>query len=176
MDAAGKAYVADSLNHRVRVLEEGPSTVWVKLPLGASDAVVSLRVSEDGALLWPDRTPVLDGARFTAANGNEYVISQEANGAVATYVPGVQSVGLGGGRTVSFTRDEAGTWHLGAQAAGSSAVHVEDGREHLLEFADGQWRRALYTIRTVAGDRRRRGRWCRRGRRGSSIHAGSRST
>ena len=151
VDAAGKAYVADSLNHRVRVLEEGPSTVWVKLPLGASDSVVSLRVSEDGALLWPDRTPVLDGARFTATNGNEYVISKGAGGAVATYVPGLQSVDLGGGKTVSFTRDEAGTWYLGTQAAGRNARHIEDGREHLLEFADGQWRRALYTIRTVAG-------------------------
>jgi hypothetical protein len=33
----------------------------------------------------------------------------------------------------------------------NSYRHPGDGREYLLGFADGQWSRALYTIRTVAG-------------------------
>ena len=150
--AAGKAYVADSLNHRVRVIEEGPSTRWISLPLGTSDAAVSLRVSGDGALRWSDGTPVLEGARFTAANGNEYAISKGADEAVvAVYVPPTQRVGLAAGASVVLARDEDGTWRLGPEEVGSGYRHVADGREYLLELADGQWRRALYTLRTVAG-------------------------
>ena len=148
VDADGNVYVADAGNHRIRVMRP---RVQIAVPLGSSGDSVRLVVSEGGGVLWRG-AEVVSGTRVTAGNGYVYSLAQGADGGVfATYLPLSQSIELGGGTRITLTRDEAGTWRSGTQVVENSYRHPGDGREYLLGFADGQWSRALYTIRTVAG-------------------------
>ena len=148
VDDDGNVYVADAGNHRIRVLRP---RIQINVPLGLSGDSVGLVVSKGGVVSWRG-VKVVNGTRVTASNGSVYSVMQGADGAVfATYLPLSQSIDLGGGTRVSFTREETGTWRVGTQVVENSYRHAEKGREYLLEFADGHWRRALYTIRTVAG-------------------------
>ena len=148
VDDEGNVYVADAGNHRIRVLRQ---RIRIAVPLGQSGENVGLAVSADGEVFWRG-VKVVSGTQVTASNGFVYSLMQRDDGEVfATYVPLSQSVDLGGGKRVSFMREETGKWRVGTQAVESSYRHVEQGREYLFEFADGHWRPALYTIRTVAG-------------------------
>ena len=149
VDADGNVYVADMENHRIRILMPGFS---ISVQLGLSEERIAIAVSADGVLT-RDGAPLVSGSLVMASNGDAYALSQQAaGGIVATYVPKSQNVELSAGAVVCLTRDEAGTWRIGeTEVAENGHRYVHDGREYILEFADGQWRRALYTIRTVAG-------------------------
>ena len=144
LDAAGNLFIADVGNHLVRRVAS--SSFVVSLPLGSSGDSVTLGVSDDGALAWPDGAPAQAGTPVTASNGDVYALQL-----VPVYVPRTQSVELAGGVSVMLARDEDGTWRIGNTPVRNGYAHVHEGQEYTLELADGQWRRPQYAIRSVAG-------------------------
>ena len=67
-------------------------------------------------------------------------------------MPESQDVELTSGASVRLTRDEGGTWRIGeTEVVENGDRYALNDSEFILEYADGHWRRALYTVRTVAG-------------------------
>ena len=146
-DAEGNVYIADSRNARVRVVRPG---LQVRVALGASGESISLVVGEAGVLERGGQ-PVLDGSEVTAGNGNSYALTKSSDSVVAaTYVPQSQQVRLTGG-DVTLARDEDGIWRIDGDPVENGHRHLHQGKEYVLELADGSWRLAEYTIETVAG-------------------------
>ena len=151
LDSDGNLYVSEFFGNRVRILRPTAKLSSFSVPLGTSGDSVLLTVANDGSLSF-ERVPLVRGMEAVAANGNRYEIGQAASGAViATYVPDRQAVELQDGNAVTMMTSEDGTWWIGDQVAENGYLHVEDGREYLLEWTGAQWRLAKYTIRTVAG-------------------------
>ena len=134
----------------IRVVRETGFRVSVQL--GRSGESVSLSSAADG--LWRlEGDPVWRGQQVTAGNGNVYSLAAGTDGTLsATFVPEVQVLKLAAGEFVRLTRDEAGAWRVGPDAAETPYRHVQGGREYVLELEDGQWRVASYTVLTVAGN------------------------
>ena len=146
-DAEGNVYIADSRNARVRVVRPG---LQVRVALGASGESISLVVGEAGVLERGGQ-PVLDGSEVTAGNGNSYALTKSSDSVVvATYVPQSQQVRLTGG-DVTLARDEDGIWQIDGDPVENGHRHLHQGKEYVLELADGSWRLAEFTIETVAG-------------------------
>ena len=146
-DAAGNIYIADSRNARIRVVRPG---FLINVPLGASGDSVALVVEDEGALTLGGK-PVLSGSEVTSANGSLYTLTQESDGGiVATFVPQIQRVSLGGA-DVTLTRDEDGMWRIGEDRVENGHRHLHEGKVYVLEMADGSWMLAEYTIETVVG-------------------------
>ena len=67
-------------------------------------------------------------------------------------MPESQDVELTSGASVRLTRDEGGAWRVGeTEVVENGYRYAFDDSDFILEFTGGRWRRALYTIRTVAG-------------------------
>ena len=148
VDAAGNVYVADYVNHRVRVI--GPAA-RMGVPLGSSGESITLEVSPAGRM-YRDGRLVVENSEVTSENGDVYVLTRSAERIVlATYLPATQSVQLPTGVAVMLARDEDGTWRIGETPVRNGYAHSHDGQEYVLELADGQWRTARYAIRSVAG-------------------------
>ena len=146
-DTEGNVYIADSQNARIRIVRPG---LQVRLTMGASGESVTLVVGAGGVLRRGGQ-PVPDGSEVMAGNGNTYALTKSSAGAVvATYVPETQAVPLRGG-DVTISRDEDGTWRIGENRVENGHRHEHQGKDYVLELADGQWRLAEYTIETVAG-------------------------
>ena len=62
-----------------------------------------------------------------------------------------QAIALPSGGEILLTRDGDGPWLLGGEQPVNGAEVVSGGGTHVLELADGQWRLALYAVRTAAG-------------------------
>ena len=149
VDGAGNAYIADVLNARVRVVRPG---LQLSVPLGASGERTRLVVT-DGGVLTLAGSPVLDGSRVTAGNGNSYALTADPDRVVAaTYLAQSQSVRLPGGE-VTVARDEDGTWRIAGDPVVHGHRHLQGGKEYVLELVDGSWGLAEYVIETVAGAR-----------------------
>ena len=146
-DAEGKVYIADARNSLIRVVRPG---LQVRIELGASGESVALVVGEGGVLERGGQQLAV-GSEVTAGNGNTYSLTKGSDGAfVATYVPETQRVQLPGG-SVTLARDEEGIWRIGENPVENGHRHQFQGREYVLELADGSWRMAEYVIETVAG-------------------------
>ena len=146
-DDAGNVYIADARNARIRVVRPG---FKVDVQLGASGESRTLVVAEEGVLTFGGQ-PVRSGDEMTAANGNAYSLSAGPDGGiVATFLPETQRVSLAGGE-VTLTREEDGAWRIGEDLVENGHRHLHQGKEYILELADGSWGLAQYTIETVAG-------------------------
>ena len=127
----------------------------VSVPLGSSGESVEGVFSATEGLLSLDGRRLADGNRVTAANGDIYDLTTDANGnVVGTFVPRTQSLTLSQGVDVLLTQDREGDegWRIGTDRVtnGYQYVHGED--EFVLELLKGHWRLARYLIRTVAGN------------------------
>lgn len=145
-DADGVVYLADSLNARIRAVRPGAQ---VTVPLGESGESVALVVSH-GGVLTRGGTPLFNGSKLSARNGNEYSLSAEPSGAVrVTHVPEVQRISLVG-IPVTLTRREDGAWWIDRVRAENSHRHHHNGKESVLERLGGTWGPAPHVARTVA--------------------------
>ncbi len=148
-DPEGNVYVADTGNHRVRVVSGVPHEVPVRL--GSSGETRWLSVSPRGDVTLDGRR-AFNGTRVAACNGDLYSLDYSVDGGVhAKYVAERQAVGLEGLRPVTLARDESGSWRIGDETVVSGHRHAQGGREFVLDVADGRWRLASHTLRTVAG-------------------------
>ena len=147
-DASGNVYVADGRNARVRAIEMG----WqLSVPLGNSGESVPLVVDvEAGGVLTLDGEPVVPGKRVEAGTGSWYSLSADEGVVVAEYVTERQLVWVGG-RAVTLTRQEDGSWWNGDQRAENGYRYAVRGREYVLELLEGEWGLAEYVIDTFAG-------------------------
>ena len=147
VDGTGNVYIADTLNARIRVAKPG---FQVTVPLGSSGDRVALVVSDEGVLTLGG-SPVVDGREVSAGNGNVYALTADPDRTVAAaYLPESQSVQLPRGG-VTLTRDEDGIWRIDGDAIDHGHRHLHLGEQYVLEFVDGRWGMAEYTIQTVAG-------------------------
>ena len=148
-DPEGNVYVADSDNHRVRVVSGVPYEVPVRL--GSSGETQWLSVSSRGDVTLGGRTAI-DGMRVAACNGDVYSLHNTADGGFqARYVAERQAVGLESLRPVTLARDESGSWTIGGETVVSGHRHLQGGREFVLDVAGGRWRLASHALRTVGG-------------------------
>ena len=85
-----------------------------------------------------------------AGTGSWYSLSAGEGVVVAEYVTERQQVWVGG-RAVTLTRQEDGSWWNGEQRAENGYRYAVGGREYVLELLEGEWGLAEYVIETVAG-------------------------
>ena len=148
-DPEGNFYVADTDNHRIRIVSGVPYELPVRL--GSSGETRWLSVSSRGEVTLGGRA-AFDGTRVAACNGDVYSLHNAADGSIqARYVVERQAVGLEGLRPVTLARDESGSWRIGGETVVSGYRHAQGGREFVLDVAGGRWRLASHTLRTVAG-------------------------
>ena len=150
-DSVGNLYVAGAYGNRIRILRPTAQLSRFTVALGASGDSVLLYVTSDGVVRL-EGNPLLHGTQVQARNGNTYALGKNAVGTVvAAYVPDEQAVELGQGRKLSITSGEDGAWRIGDKVVRNGYLHVEGGKEYLLEWTGGRWRLARYTLTTVAG-------------------------
>ena len=151
VDGAGTLFLTEALGQRVRTLRPAAHQAQLRLLLGSSGDQVLLTVAEDGVVMLAGQ-PLSNRHEVTARNGKRYSISQTADGSiVGVYLPDRQSVALGEGKSVSLWNGEDGVWRIGIDDVRNGYRYVSDGEDYLLEWTGSRWRRAEYTIRTVAG-------------------------
>ncbi len=148
-DPEGNVYVSDIGNHRIRLVSGVPYEVPVRL--GSSGETRWLAVSSRGDVTLGGRT-AFAGIRVATCNGDVYALHNTADGGLqARYVAERQAVPLEGLRPITLTRDESGSWRIGDETVVSGHRHAQDGREFVLDVADGRWRLASHRLRTVGG-------------------------
>ena len=108
--------------------------------LGALGGTVTVTQAED-MTWWIGEMAVQTGTVYTAANGNDYVLAQDAEGHwSAMYQQVTVMVTLGPQGAVELVRAEDMTWWIGEMAVDvGSEVHSDNGNRYTLWYTDGVW-------------------------------------
>ena len=114
----------------------------VEVPLGTLGGTLGLTQSEDKSwTITGTDTAVVGGYVHTAANGNMYELTMDAEGMwSATYKALEATVGTGTSGSVTLSRAEDGSWWIGSEAFESGQEFEQaNGNVYILTFADGAW-------------------------------------
>ena len=108
--------------------------------LGALGGTITVTQAEDMSW-WIGEMAVSTGTVYTAANGNDYVLVQDAEGMwSAMYQSVILSVALGTQGSVMLERAEDMSWWYGSEAVDvGSELMSDNGNTYTLWYTDGVW-------------------------------------
>ena len=108
--------------------------------LGELGGTVTVTQAEDMSW-WIGETAVTTGQVYTAANGNDYALIQDAEGHwSAMYQSVIVTVALGTQGSVTLERAEDMSWWLGSEAVDvGSELMSDNGNTYTLWYTDGVW-------------------------------------